>query len=468
MPNTFEQVQQNGHAWQTGQGYPPSQLHLKVYTPEPSISLADEGDWSILTQDAIDTVPQAWTRGLLYLLVMFAAIILPWAMLSKVDEVGSARGRLEPKGKTFTLDAPVEGTVAEIKVKEGQPVKAGQILLELESELAQAELQQAQARLEGQLNRVSQLEFMKNQLLGVTIRAQQQQGLAEAASQLAQVDEARQQLNSNRKARALASVRLARDLVEVRRYQRLVAQGIVPEIKLVEVQRTMDETRLSLNQADAEVQQAEQQIVVRQNRYQSTVRANQVTILETQQRTNELETQLAEARSQINQTKQQIAALKFQLQQREVRAPIDGTLFQLPIQRAGAVVQPGQMVAQIAPQKAPLVLRAQMGNQESGFLKVGMPVKVKFDAYPFQDYGIVEGRVSWVSPDSKIVETAQGNAEIFELEITLNQSYIQAANQRITLNPGQTATAEVIVRQRRIVDFLLDPFKKLQTGGLNL
>jgi len=150
------------------------------------------------------------------------------------------------------------------------------------------------------------------------------------------------------------------------------------------------------------------------------------------------------------------------------RAPTEGTIFQLPIQRAGTVVQPGQMIAQIAPKGAVLVFKAQMPIPESGFLRQGMPVKLKFDAYPFQDYGVVQGHLRWISPDSKPMQTAQGQLETFELEIALEKTYIQTQNKRVVLNPGQTATAEVIVRQRRLIDFILDPFKKLQKGGLEL
>lgn len=138
-------------------------------------------DWSCLTKELIDTLPRVWTRGVLYFLVVFAAIVLPWATLAKVDETGSARGRLEPQGKTLKLDAPVAGTVAAIKVKEGQAVKAGQILLELESELTRTELQQTQA-IEGLLNRENLLELVKNQL---------------QSEQLAQLDQVQQRLNSS-------------------------------------------------------------------------------------------------------------------------------------------------------------------------------------------------------------------------------------------------------------------------------
>ena len=91
-------------------------------------------EWSFATTELLDTFPQVWTRGLLYFLMVFMGIILPWAIFSQVDETGKARGRLEPKGQTIKLDAPVAGTVAAIKVKEGELVTAGQTLLELESE----------------------------------------------------------------------------------------------------------------------------------------------------------------------------------------------------------------------------------------------------------------------------------------------------------------------------------------------
>lgn len=467
MPTSFNSSNGSSHNGQHGNSHHFASTVLDRPI-DSSDSLIADHDWSSLTQETVDTMPRVWTRGLLYALGLITAIVLPWSMLAKVDEVGSAKGRLEPKGRTLKLDALASGKVAEIWVKEGQTLQAGQSLLELDSELTRTDLQQTQAKLEGQKNRLAQLEFMKNQLVEVTIRAQQQQGKAEAASQLAQIDETRQRLNHTEKMRGIASTRLARDMVEVERHRKLVKQGVIPEVRLVEVVRSVDETKWNLNQADSDIRQAEYQIKAQQSQYESTIQANEITILETQRRTKELETQISSARAEIKQTNKQIDALNYQLQQREVKAPVSGTLFELPIQQAGAVIQAGQTIAQIAPKDVPLVLRANMSSRESGFLKVGMPVKVKFDAYPFQDYGIVEGRVTWISPDSKMTDTAQGAAETFELEVNLDQPYINAANKQIALTPGQTATAEVIVRQRRVIDFLLDPFKKLQKGGLDL
>lgn len=163
---------------------------------------------------------------MLYLLVVFAAIALPWAMLSKVDETGSARGRLEPKGKTIRLDAPVAGTVAAIKVAEGQRVKAGQSLMELESEVVRDELHQAEAKLEGQMNRLTQLELMKNQL-EIATRTQRLQNQARASGQLAQINQTQQQLDFNQTAAVSAKELVAKDQDRVNRFRSLRKEGVV-------------------------------------------------------------------------------------------------------------------------------------------------------------------------------------------------------------------------------------------------
>ena len=103
--------------------------------------------------------------------------------------------RIEPKDKTIKLDAAVSGTVAEIRVKEGDLVKAGQTLLLLESELVKSELDQVQDKLEGQLNRLSQLNSSKNQLV-VSLATQQQQNQSQQLEKQAQIDQAQQNITA--------------------------------------------------------------------------------------------------------------------------------------------------------------------------------------------------------------------------------------------------------------------------------
>ncbi len=493
-----------------------SKLH-PVDRPQPPPIEPNKPVWSDGTQEQLDSLPQVWTRGLLYFLVIFAAIVLPWVVLAKVDETGVARGRLEPSGATIRLDAPTAGTVAAVRVKEGQQVKKGQVLLELESDLLRADLQQGQTKLEGQKNRLVQLQQGRNQLL-TAVTTQQQQNQAQATEKSAQLDQARQSLSANKTTtpflvsekraqvnqakQALNSAKTAlilaentvqNDLAEVKRYRLLWQQGAIAEIKLVEVNGIAAKSQQLRSQAQSEIDLAKERLQEQQQSYQKLLqqsqsdrkqweyklreqegnqqslrRSGELAVLKGQEQLKELDRQIASLQTEIAQSQSQIQSLQRQIAQKVVRSPANGTIFQFPTTKPKAYLQTGQLVAQIAPQGSKLVLKAQIPNQNSGFLQVGMPVKLKFDAYPFQDYGVVPGHLRWKSPDSKKVESGQSQVEVFDLEITLEQTTIQAQNQRIVLTPGQTATAEVVVRQRRIIDFILDPFTQLQKGGLKL
>ncbi|MCJ8278713.1 MAG: HlyD family efflux transporter periplasmic adaptor subunit [Rivularia sp. ALOHA_DT_140] len=465
------------------------------------------GDLYYATEELLDGLPKLWTRGVLYVLLGFVFIGLPWATLSRIDETGSAKGRIEPKGSTRKLDSRTGGSVKAVKVKEGDTVKSGQILLELDSDILQTELQQAKARLSGLENQKAQLHILKNQLSS-TVSIQEQQNQSQALEKMAQVQQARQNLDAKQSAYRLqklekqallnqveqqikinsneqqfARKRLDIDSKRVNRFSRLVKDGAVSENQVDQLVKEQQESkrrydrsvsdgkqarlrfaeetsryRGTMNQLSADIEQAKLRLKEQQNSYQGLLKAAKLSILRTQEQLEDTNTQIASTQSQIAQTRSQITSLNIQLQQRIVRSPIDGIVFELSVSKPGEVLQPGQRIAQIAPENTGVVLKANMPVQDSGFLKVGMPVKVKFDAYPYQEYGIVEGKVAWVSPDSKAQPTPQG--------ITLDKQYVEIGEKRVSLSPGQTADAEVIIRQRRIIDFVLDPFKKLQKDKL--
>jgi hemolysin D len=469
------------------------------------------------TEELLDALPRVWTRGVFYALLGFAVIGLPWATLSKVDETGSARGRIEPQGATQKLDSQVGGSVKTVKVKEGDSVKAGQVLLEVESDVLQTELQQVETKLSGLLSQRLQLDVVKNQLQ-LTLSTQEQQNQSQALEKLSQfnqtkqnldakesihnlqklekqalVNQVKQQINTSDNDKKSAESRLKIDSRQVQRFSQLLKDGAVSATQIDELIKQEQESKRLYEKGKSDVKQAKLRLTEEQNRYQATMsqlqsdieqaklrlqeeqnssqsllQAGKLAILKNQQQLKDLQSQITGLQSQILQTKSEITSLRIQLQQRIVRSPIDGVIFELPFNKPGAVVQPGQRIAQVAPKNADVVLRANMPIQDSGFLKLGMPVKVKFDAYPYQEYGIVEGKVTWISPDSKVEQTPQGNIETYELKITLEQQYVENGEKRIPLTSGQTANAEVIIRQRRIIDFVLDPFKKLQKGGLEM
>lgn len=474
-------------------------------------------DLHYATEELLDALPRLWTRGVLYGLLGFVVLALPWSVLAKIDETGSARGRIEPQGSTQKLDSQASGSVKAVKVQEGDTVKAGQVLLELDSDILQTELQQAQEKLSGLQNQLMQLDVVKNQL-HVTLSVQEQQNQSQALEKMTLVNQAKQDLAAKQSSYNLqklekqaslnqvhqqidisrndydsAQGRLTIDSRMVERYRQLVKDGAVSATQIDQLEKQEQESQRLYKKAQADVTQAQLRLVEEQNRYQATInqlesdikqaklrvqqeqnsyqsllQAGKLAVLKNQQQLKDLQSQITGLKSQIAQSRSQIASLKIQLQQRIVRSPVDGVIFELPFSKPGSVLQVGQTVAQIAPKDRPLILKANMPNENSGFLKVGMPVKIKFDAYSYQDYGIVQGKVTWISPDSKVSQTPQGNRENFELTITLDQQYIPNGNKPIPLNAGQTATAEVIIRQRRVIDFVLSPFQQLQKDGLKL
>jgi hemolysin D len=469
------------------------------------------------TEELLDALPKVWTRGVLYVLVGFAFLALPWATLSKVDETGNARGRIEPQGATQKLDSPAVGSVKAVKVKPGDTVKTGQVLLKLDSEILQTELEQAQAQLSALLNQESQLDMLKNQVQ-LSLSIQKQQNQFQALEKMSQVNQAKQNLGTKESTYKLqklerqallhqvqqqiqaaendyqaAQIRLDIDSRQVNRFLQLVDDGAVSinqvdqlrkeeqeskrlyaqaesNIKQAQLRLAEETSRYQavMNQLESEIEQSQHQLAAEENSYQSLLKSGKLGILKYQEQLKDIERQIANLKAEIKQTRSIITSLNIQMQQRVVRSPVDGVVFELPVTKPGEVVQVGQRIAHIAPKDTELVIKANIPVQESGLLQLGMPVKLKFDAFPFQEFGIVEGKVAWISPDSQVSETPQGNIETYQLEITFDQKYVHKGGTAIPLTPGQTANAEVIVRQRRVIDFVLDPFKKLHKNGLDL
>jgi len=580
------------------------QAESKALTTEnlPPRDLNSSTDWSAATKELLDALPQRWTRGLLYLLIAFVAIALPWGMLSKVDETGSARGRLEPQGGTVKqklnltyTSAVLNSQTAKVEmlnIDEGDMVKAGDILMELDSLPIRERITQLQIQRQSQENRLNKLEQQKNQL-ETELRTQERQNQSQQLEKLSQVEQARQtfqslkttynlqeqekliqiyqaeqnlaalrrtlnlqreekltqvaqakrQLEDSNTAYNLSELRLQKAFSEVKRYQDLLETGAVTEIRVVEqediaeerqriweqsqadieqaklrieeqesnYQRMMDqgkadieqaELRLTeqkksyeriVNQGEADIEQAELRLTEQKKSYerivnqgkteieqaelrlaeqesssQTILHSGEIAVSKIKEQLKSLDNQIISLQAEIAQGKKEIDSLNFELEKRVVRAQQGGTIFSLPITGVGDVVQQGGMIVEIAPQEAMLLLKAEMATTQSGSLEEGMVVKMKFDAYPFQDYGVVEGSLIKISPTTKMQETSRGRVAIYELEIELKQSCIPSGNDCILLRPGDTATAEVVVRQRRVIDFILDPFKKLQKGGLEL
>jgi hemolysin D len=224
----------------------------------------------------------------------------------------------------------------------------------------------------------------------------------------------------------------------------------------------------STSQLKSDITQSELRLLEQQRGLESLTQTGKLSVSKSEQQLKELQSQITALETEIAQSKNLAKNLASQMEKYTVRANVDGTIFELPIAREGAVVQPKQLIAEIAPvtqNATDLVFKGEIPTSQSESLRaqgIGKAVKLKFDEFPFETYGIVNGKVSWISPNSKIVTTPTGNSTNYEVKVAIDQACIKHQNQCLQFKSGQPATAEIIIRKRRIIDFIMDPFTKLK------
>jgi hemolysin D len=222
-------------------------------------------------------------------------------------------------------------------------------------------------------------------------------------------------------------------------------------------------------QLQSDIAQAELRLVEQQRSLQTLTQGGKLAVGKSEQQLKEVQNQITVLETEIEQSKNTAASLTTQLAKYTVRADVDGTIFELPIVREGAVLQPKQLIAEIAPpanNAKDLVFKGEIAAGQSESLRgqgVGKDVKLKFDEFPFETYGIVNGKLNWISPNSKVVTTPTGNSTNYEVKISLDQSCVKYKSECLQFRSGQPATAEIIIRKRRIIDFIMDPFTKLKS-----
>ncbi|HIK08662.1 MAG TPA: HlyD family efflux transporter periplasmic adaptor subunit [Oscillatoriaceae cyanobacterium M33_DOE_052] len=546
--------------------------------PETPQKAASPVGWSPSLQSVLDEPPSYFAFRVMVGGMAFCAAFAVWAWVGQIEEVGQARGQLVPQGEVYKIN-PVElGKVANVPVKEGEPVKAGAVLVELDTQMANGEVQRLEEQLKSYAVELSQKQTLREKaLLEAGTReaiaqaeiAAQKAALAaaeekaattaqlldqldsQAAAHQARIDRlqpllaANQELQTQLQAEAkAASARLHRleplagtneelqaqlqadvDAAQerVERLKPLVEQGAIAKDLLDQAEQTLRDrisaitknelqegtsfkeqifqAEQSLSQATRAITQSQlqegtnlkEQLFQAEQAWRDSQRsmtqtegeAEQAkaeadrlsamllskeaearrTQIESQQQIQQLEVELTQFKAKIAETQTLLSSAKAKLKDRFLTAPVDGVLLSLNVTKPGEVVQPGQTVAEMAPMDAPLVLKASLPNPEAGFVKTGMDVKVKFDAYPYQDYGVVQGTVTAISPDAKPDEKL---GAVYRVEVSLAPESLKGAGKTVVFKAGQTASADIVIRRRRIADVLLDPIKKLQKGGIDL
>lgn len=166
-----------------------------------------------------------------------------------------------------------------------------------------------------------------------------------------------------------------------------------------------------------------------------------------------------EQENRISRLQGEIAGAELAFKQTTITAPLDGIITTLDVRSTGAVTQAGERIATISPTGARLVIEVRVPNKDIAFIEKDLPVKLMFDAFPYQDYGTIDGRVIEVSPDA-IADESLGS--IYKVVVLPERNHIVVRGKAMPLRPGLALTAEIITERKSVLSMLFDPFSKLE------
>lgn len=402
----------------------------------------------------------------------FATILVGAAVVSaavlKYNVAVKVPATIRPVGDLRLVQAAIEGTIEQIVVTNNQAVQAGEPIAYLDdsrlnttkSQL-QSDLQQQQLQLNQVTTQINALDaqiLAESNLRQRTVQAEQ----AELDNQQ-RIYQEQQVITGAEFQEASASLRLAQD--ELTRYQQLAETGAIAALLIkeketaVEVAITrVDRARAALNPTDATIAKTKQQIAQAQAQGEATLATLR------QQRGQLLQNQ-AELQNQLDRTQKELQQVERDFSQRIIRAPIAGTILQLNLRNSKQVVQPGEAVAYIAPDNAPLLIKARVSAQDIDKVRAGQQVQMQVSACPYPDYGTLKGSVEAVAPDAlptpnsgvtTIQATAQTAADTtYEVTILPQTSYVGKGDRSCHLQAGMEGKADIISRRETVLQFIL-------------
>jgi hemolysin D len=429
----------------------PSQSGIPPTTAAPSL------------QAVLDQPPAALPLRLTWACLGFAVIFGTWAWFGQVNEVAHAQGKLMPQGETYKVNPIEAGKVDQVFVKEGDTVKAGQVLMLLDTELAQHDIERLEKERTAAQTELAQTRTLRDQ---AQLQAEIQGTMARWGTQAQAVETTQAQTNIGTTQALLAQLQTdaTAQAARVAKLVPLVAEGAIAQEQLFQMEQSLRDRQRTITEHQGMLARSQGDVERLTATLEQKREEENKTKVDVQQSTQQLEIQMSQLQAKITQTQALLEAARAKLKQRFMYAPVAGIVSTLKVRHGGEVVQLGQAIAEISPSHQPLILSTLLPNQEAGFVKLGMPVQVKLDAYSYQDYGIIPGTVVAISPDT---QTDNQLGQVYRVEVKLERNYVTKEGQTIAFKTGQTATAEIVTRQRRIADLLLDPIKQLR-GGVSL
>lgn len=417
-------------------------------------------------EEIVETPAAPLGALVVWLVTLLLIVALAWSYFGRIDIVAVANGKISTEGSTKIIQPAISGVVTNINVHEGQRVKKGETLLALDKTTAEKDVATANqslnaARVERDILRrlavggntdeiINKADLPDDTKAMLRQFASSQTALSAARQQAVNgtISNYQQQLQFNQQAKNQLETN-AQNLKNRKAEIEKQLPNANPVDKL-RLQNELSNIDQRITSADSAVLGQNQQLLQSQSALTQAQNQSQTQTAETNSAFNN---QIITAEKRIIELENNLVKAKQILAQTTITAPVDGTVLSLTVKTIGGVVNAGQQLAQIVPEKAPLYVDAALDNQDIGFVKPGQRVVVKVATYPFQRYGYLEGTVENISPDS-IQDDKK--SFIYKAKIKLNDEKSSKQNQ-LKLLPGMSVSAEITTGQRRIIEFFLNP-----------
>lgn len=416
--------------------------------------------------EVVETPPPPLPRVAALVMVSLLVVILIWAGVGRVDVVSSAPGKLIPAGGGKVIQPLDAGRVSAIYARDGERVRKGQVLVQLEPTETMADRNQLQSELAAAKLDVSRLQAVA---LGhpfarpggedpAAIALAKQQATAQAAEREAKLATLDRQVEQHKAEIVSATDEIARlqDLLKLQQqrtemYRSLSNRGFGSKLLLLDAQEKEEDIRRQIEEQQNHIPELQAEIAAIGRERAETAAESANTDLG----------QLSDAEVKVAALTDQLNKAQDKLKDQTLTSPVDGTVQELQIHTIGGVVEPGETLMRIAPAGAAVEVEAKLPNRDVGFVRAGMPAAVKVETFPFTKYGVIRGRVASVSNDAVSEKRPDGSEELnYLVRILLERDTMDIDGRTVRLEPGMAVTADVRTGRRRIIDYVLSPLAK--------
>jgi len=440
------------------------------------LSAADHGGF-LSDAEAIEKEPMPWqARATLYTLGALLVVAVLWASFAKVDRIVVGRGKLITTTPTIVVQPLEPSMIRSIDVQVGQIVKKGAHLATFDPTFASSDLSQLSAR---HASLDAQVRRLETELTGARTSASAPSNAEELLqsrifnerranldSRLLSLDENIKRLKAaiagNKREEAVLRERLQKTLEIQRMHESLGEGNYVPKLKVLETQRDRLQTERDLEQLLSTSGQLAREI--------AKLEADRAAF--SQDWREKMMEELVVVRRDRDAVADQLKKAERKTELTVVTAPADGVVQEIAKRSTGSVLKEAEPLLTLVPLDAPLEAEVQIDARYISYLRAGDPARIKLDAFPFQQYGVIKGRVRTVSEDSfvrpqGVAEEQDSGREAFYLaRLTLEDKTLQGVPPDIRFLPGMTLTAEVVFGDRTVMSYLLYPIIRSLDEGL--